>query len=66
METKSAWEKYDAGALGELEDIWAEYIQFITENKTEREFAAAAIAPVAPKTGAEISVVNVMTGTPLC
>jgi len=44
METKSAWEKYDAGALGELEDICAEYIQFITENKTEREFAAAAIA----------------------
>ena len=44
METKSAWEKYDAGALGELEDICAEYIQFITDNKTEREFAAAAIA----------------------
>ena len=44
METKPAWEKYDAGALEELEDVCAEYIQFITENKTEREFAAAAIA----------------------
>ena len=44
METKPAWEKYDEEALGELERICADYIAFISENKTEREFAQAAIA----------------------
>ena len=43
METKPAWEKYDAVALEELEDVCAGYIEFISKNKTEREFAQAAI-----------------------
>ena len=44
METKAAWNNYDETALAELERIAAGYIDFISENKTEREFAAAAIA----------------------
>ena len=43
METKAAWKKYDDAALEELERICAEYIDFISENKTEREFAKASI-----------------------
>jgi len=43
METKSAWKKYDEAALEELEQISADYIDFISANKTEREFARAAI-----------------------
>ena len=43
METKSAWKKYDAAALEELEAFAAEYMEFISRNKTEREFARAAI-----------------------
>ena len=50
METKSAWKKYDEAALAELERISADYIDFISENKTEREFAKAAIA-LAEKAG---------------
>ena len=44
METKSAWNNYDDAALEELERIAADYIDFISANKTEREFASAAIA----------------------
>ena len=44
METKSAWNNYDDAALEELERIAADYIDFISANKTEREFAAVAIA----------------------
>ena len=44
METKNAWKGYDDAALEELERIAADYIDFISENKTEREFAKAAIA----------------------
>ena len=44
METKNAWKSYDAASLEELERIAADYIDFISTNKTEREFAAAAIA----------------------
>ena len=44
METKSAWNNYDEAALAELERIAADYSDFISDNKTEREFAAAAIA----------------------
>ena len=44
METKDAWKTYDENALAECEHIACEYIDFISENKTEREFAAAAIA----------------------
>ena len=43
METKSAWKKYDEAALEELEQISAAYIDFISANKTEREFARASI-----------------------
>ena len=43
METKSAWETYDAAALEDLERICSDYLQFISKNKTEREFADAAI-----------------------
>lgn len=44
MKTENAWKSYDAAALEELERISADYIDFISENKTEREFASAAIA----------------------
>ena len=43
METKNAWKSYDENALAECERIAREYIDFISENKIEREFAAAAI-----------------------
>ena len=43
METKPAWEKYDDAALAEVERIAAGYMDFISANKTEREFARAAI-----------------------
>ena len=43
METKLAWNEYDDTALADLERIAAGYIDFISENKTEREFARAAI-----------------------
>ena len=44
METEAAWKKYDEAALAELEELCADYIQFISKNKTEREIAAATIA----------------------
>lgn len=44
METKNAWKAYDDEALAKLEKLAADYIDFISENKTEREFARAAIA----------------------
>ena len=44
MQTEAAWKKYDANALEELERFCAGYIEFISENKTEREFAQASIA----------------------
>ena len=43
METKNAWEGYDAAQLEELEQLAQDYIAFISRNKIEREFAAAAI-----------------------
>ena len=43
MERESAWKRYDEDQLAELEQLAAGYIDFISENKTEREFAAAAI-----------------------
>ncbi len=43
METKPAWEKYDEAQLAELEDVCRGYVEFISKNKTEREFAKAAI-----------------------
>ncbi|MBP3866337.1 MAG: aminopeptidase [Eggerthellaceae bacterium] len=43
MKTESAWKKYDAVALEELEAFAADYIDFISENKIEREIAQASI-----------------------
>ena len=43
MKTESAWKKYDAKALEEVEKFAAEYIDFISTNKTEREIARASI-----------------------
>ena len=44
MERDVAWKKYDEDDLEALEHLAAEYIDFISDNKTERECAAAAIA----------------------
>lgn len=44
MERDVAWKKYDDADLEALEHLAAEYIDFISNNKTERECAAAAIA----------------------
>ena len=44
MEREVAWKKYDEASLDELEALAIDYIDFISENKTERECAAAAIA----------------------
>ena len=41
MERKNAWEKYDAEGRKKIEDFCAGYKKFISENKTERECAAA-------------------------
>ena len=44
MERDVAWKKYDDADLEALEHLAAEYVDFISDNKTERECAAAAIA----------------------
>ena len=44
MEHDVAWKKYDEADLEALEQLASEYIDFISDNKTERECAAAAIA----------------------
>lgn len=44
MERDVAWKKYDAAELEALEGLAAGYIDFISDNKTERECAAAAVA----------------------
>lgn len=43
METKNAWEKYTASDLEQLEALAEDYRRFISQNKTEREFAVAAM-----------------------
>lgn len=43
MEREVAWKKYDEAALAELGKLGADYIEFISKNKTERECAAAAV-----------------------
>lgn len=50
METQAAWKSYDEAALEELDRICADYIDFISANKTEREFTRSAIA-LAEKAG---------------
>lgn len=44
MEHDVAWKKYDEADLESLDQLAAEYIGFISDNKTERECAVAAIA----------------------
>lgn len=44
MERKNAWKTYTDDELAELETLSAGYIDFISKNKTEREFASSAIA----------------------
>ncbi len=44
MEHEVAWKNYDEKALAELEELADGYRRFISENKTERECAKAAIA----------------------
>ena len=44
MEHDVAWKKYNEADLEALEQLTAEYIDFTSDNKTERECAAAAIA----------------------
>ena len=43
MERPNAWKKYTDAQLAELEKLCADYIDFISENKIEREFTAASI-----------------------
>ncbi|MDO4290669.1 MAG: aminopeptidase 1 [Eggerthellaceae bacterium] len=43
MEREVAWKKYDEAQLAEVDELAAAYIDFISQNKTERECAAAAI-----------------------
>ncbi|CAK7025218.1 MAG: putative M18 family aminopeptidase 1 [Paraeggerthella hongkongensis] len=43
MEHETAWKKYDEADLEALEHLAAEYIDFISENKTERACAATAV-----------------------
>ena len=64
MEREIAWKKYDEAALGELEALAANYIDFISENKTERECAAAAIA-AAEDAGYDSLADCIAAGTPV-
>ena len=43
MERDVAWKKYDDAELADLQKLGADYIEFISRNKTERECAAASI-----------------------
>lgn len=43
MERESAWKTYTQNNVNELEQLNAGYIEFISQNKTERECAASAI-----------------------
>lgn len=44
MEHKNAWLSYDEATLEKVESFAADYMKFISENKTERECANAAVA----------------------
>ena len=43
MERENAWKKYGADDLKALESLARDYIDFISDNKTERECAASAV-----------------------
>lgn len=44
MEHKNAWESYDEAQVAQLEDLAAGYINFLSDNKTERRCFAASVA----------------------
>ena len=64
MEREGAWKKYDEASLDELEALAVDYIDFISENKTERECAAAAIA-AAEDAGYDSLADCIAAGTPV-
>ena len=64
MERNVAWKQYDETALAELEALAAVYIDFISENKTERECATAAIA-AAENAGYDSLADCIAAGTPV-
>lgn len=64
MEREVAWKKYDEASLDELEALAVDYIDFISENKTERECAAAAIA-AAENAGYDPLADCIAAGTPV-
>ena len=64
MEREVAWKKYDEASLDELEALAVDYIDFISENKTERECAAAAIA-AAEEAGYDSLADCIAAGTPV-
>ena len=64
MEREVAWKKYDEASLDELEALAVDYIDFISENKTERECAAAAIA-AAEDAGSDSLADCIAAGTPV-
>lgn len=50
MERENAWKSYSDKDLDKLEKLSSDYIEFISENKTERECVNASIA-MAEKAG---------------
>jgi len=64
VERNVAWKQYDETALAELEALAADYIDFISENKTERECATAAIA-AAENAGYDSLADCIAAGTPV-
>ena len=44
MERETAWRRYEGEGAADVDELAADYIDFISENKTERECAKAAIA----------------------
>ena len=64
MEREVAWKKYDEAGLAQLEELSAGYIEYISQNKTERECAAAAIK-LAEKAGYQPLDQLVEKGQPL-
>ncbi len=64
MERDIAWKKYDEAAHEALEALAADYIEFISANKTERECATAAIA-AAEEAGYDSLADAIAAGTPV-
>ena len=64
MEREVAWKKYDEAASAEVEALAADNINFISDNKTERECAAVAIA-AAEDAGYDSLADCIAAGTPV-